>query len=458
MNNKTLKTAHLTNYYHENSGGISTFYNQMLEFANQHQREMVLIVPGAKAEVKKIGEYAKIYFVPAMRSPVFDRRYRIMMPWKFLLPGTRIRKILLEEKPDLIEICDKYSISFLAALIRKNWFSKLGRPVLVHFSCERLDDNISAYVANGAVASGIARRIMSNFNVPIYDFYIAVSTYIAEEYFLATSSKANPRRSKKSFNWWWRFFRAAKLPLEGRVFHNLRTGPDVIFSEKNYSDDFRREIREEIGIPQDSKIIFYAGRLSPEKNIGVLLEMMKVLAKDETEDYRLVVAGGGPLEESFQKDFESQLPNKLKMLGHLTDRQKLADLYANCDVFVHPNPREPSGNGPLEAMASGAAVVAPNSGGILTYATQDNCWLVEPTGENYAHAVKEIFANPKRTRQKKVNAIQTAKENNREKILGETFEFYEQMYQDFQHRKDLYAYQNKAKDFDFAQEIADNLE
>ncbi len=43
-------------------------------------------------------------------------------------------------------------------------------------------------------------------------------------------------------------------------------------------------------------------------------------------------------------------------LGHEADRRRLADLYANVDVFLHPNPREPFGIAPLEAMASGDAV------------------------------------------------------------------------------------------------------
>jgi glycosyltransferase involved in cell wall biosynthesis len=450
---KPIKTVHLTNYFHKSSGGIRTFYLLQLDYAERHQRPMTLIVPGEIEETEVLGEYTKIRYVPAKNSPLFDKRYRVIMPWQFMLTGSKVREILLEEQPDLIEICDKYTLSLLAAMIRKHAFRKLGRPVLVHFSCERMDDNIYAFITHSKIGQWFARRAMGNYNTALYDFFITVSEYITDEYFDSTLAKNNPRRSKVFFNWCWRFFRAAKLPLEGRVFNNLRTGPDLIFSEKNYSEDFRREIREEIGIPQDSKIIFYAGRLSPEKNIKVLFEMMQVLAEDQTGDYRLVVAGGGPLAESFEKDFETKLPGKLKMLGHLADKQKLANLYSNCDVFVHPNPREPSGNGVLEAMASGAPVIAPNSGGILTYANQENAWLVTPTGENYARAVKDIFADSKRTREKISNAIQTAKDNDRETILGETFEFYDRMYQDFQNQKELFDYKEKP-DLDFAKEIA----
>ncbi len=456
MSKRPIKTVHVTNYYHKTSGGIRTLYLQLLEYANQHQRPISLIVPGEAEEIEKIGEYAKIYYVPAMKSPLFDKRYRVMMPWQFMFQGTKIREILLEEKPDLIEICDKYSLSLLAAMIRKHSFRKLGRPLLVHFNCERMDDNIAAFITTSRIGKWFARRVMGNYNAPLYDFYLPVSSYIANEYYDAVLAKNNPQRSKFFFNWCWRFFRATQIPLNERIFTSLRSGPDPIFSIENSSAEFRREIREEVGIPQAAKILFYAGRLSPEKNIGVLIELMEVLSKDKTQDYRLLIAGGGPKVDWFKEEFEKRIPNALRMLGHLTDKQKLANLYANCDVFIHPNPREPSGNGPLEAMASGAPVVAPNSGGILTYATQENTWLVEPTGENYAAAIKDIFANQELTRQKIANAVQTAKEYNREKIVGETFDFYDKMYQDFQNRKELFDYQQKPKEFDFAKEIAED--
>ena len=65
--------------------------------------------------------------------------------------------------------------------------------------------------------------------------------------------------------------------------------------------------------------------------------------------------------------------------GHV-DARALARLYASCDVFVHPNPREPFGIGPLEAMASGVPLVLPAAGGVLSYANADNAWLARADG------------------------------------------------------------------------------
>lgn len=447
---RPIKSVHITNYYHKNSGGISTSYNHLLEYAEQHQRPMILIVPGEEDKIEETGEFTKIYYIAAKQSPFFDKRYRVIMPWQFLLEKTKVCQILIKEKPDLIEVCDKYSLSILAAKIRKHYLQTLGRPMLVHFSCERMDDNISAFVSRSGFGKWFARQVMGNFNVPVYDFYIANSTYTADEYRDAVLAKNNPKRSNFFFNWCWRFFRAAQIPLNERIFICSRGGTNPIFSVKNFSEEFCQKIKDETGIPQDSKILFYAGRISPEKNIEILLELMEILAKDQTENFRLLIAGDGPSAESFREEAEKKVPGFIKMLGHLTDKQKLANLYANCDVFVHPNPREPLGIGPLEAMASGVPVVAPNSGGILSYATQANAWLVEPTAENFADAVKDVLTNKTQTKQKIKAAFKTVEENNWDRSSAEIFAVYDEIYERFQSQNELFVQYKKPKNFDYA--------
>ena len=136
-----MKSVHITNYYHKTSGGISTAYNHLLEAANRRQRFVRLIVPGEESSVEEVGEYGRIYYVKAGFSPIFDKRYRLMLPWKtYLFEGAPIKTILREEKPDIIEIGEKYTLSLMAGLLRKHILT-VGeqRPMLVHLSCERID-------------------------------------------------------------------------------------------------------------------------------------------------------------------------------------------------------------------------------------------------------------------------------------------------------------------------------
>ncbi|HLM01581.1 MAG TPA: glycosyltransferase [Pyrinomonadaceae bacterium] len=451
MNQKLLKSVHLTNYYHKNSGGISTSFNNLLAAAARHRRLVRLIVPGEAEAVEDVNDYAKIYYVPAKYSPVFDKRYRLIMPWQYMPGDSLIRKILLDEKPDLIEVTDKYTISMLGAMIRIGKFRQLGRPMLVHFSAERMDDNIASFMTKGALGGWLARRVIGNYTLAVFDFHIANSVYTAQEFYNAYKKAENSSRSDWFLNKCWRFFRAPRVPVEERIYVCPRGVNAEIFRADRKSEQVKQAMRERADLPENAVVLLYAGRISPEKNIGLLVEMMKILAQDAKNDFRLLVAGAGPEADWLQKETDRNFPGKIIQLGHL-DKETLADYYANCDVFVHPNPREPFGIAPLEAMVSGVPTLAPNSGGILSYATGENAWLVEPTGENFAEAVYEIIENASLRERKVKNAVRTALENTREKSTDNLFATYDRMYEDFERRKDLFTDVEAAKNFDFVKE------
>ncbi len=447
-----IKSVHITNYYHKDSGGISTSYNNLLAAAERHRRYVRLIVPGEAEEIEEVNEFARIYYVPAKFSPVFDKRYRIIMPWQYMPGDSIIRKILLAEKPDLIEVTDKYTLSMLGAMIRVGKFKQLNRPMLVHFSCERMDDNIGSFLVGGNIGKWIARRVMGNYNFPNFDFHLANSPYTAEEFYESIEKSKNPRRSDWFFNWCWRVFKAPRIPFEERIFVCPRGVNVEQFSPARKSDRVKREMRERAGIPENSIVLLYAGRISPEKNVELLPAFMEILAKDSEKDYRLLVAGAGPQADWLREETAKRIPNRIVQLGHL-DKETLSDYYANADVFVHPNPREPFGIAPLEAMASGTPTLAPNAGGLLAYANNENAWLVVPTAENYARAVREIIADENLKNRKIQRAFEAVRSNTREISTDRLMATYDRIYEDFQNRNELFTNIEKAKEFDFVKEV-----
>lgn len=446
-----MKSVHLTNYYHKNSGGISTSFNNLMAAAERHERQVRLIVPGEKEAVEDINPFAKIYYVPARYSPIFDKRYRLMMPWQYLTKDSIIRKILLEEKPDIVEVTDKYTLSMLGAMLHKGHFKQLDRPMLVHFSCERMDDNIESFLTGGRLGKWFARRLISNYTLPSFDFHIANSVYTADEFYDSVSLELNAGRSERFLNWCWQALRSPRVAVNERVFVCPRGVNAAHFTPGRRSDDVRREMISRAGVSENAVILLYAGRLSPEKNIGLLPEIMRVLAKDET-DYRLLVAGAGPLAEWLAKTGKQMAPGKIIQLDHL-DKETLADYYANADIFVHPNPKEPFGIAPLEAMASGVPTVAPKAGGVLSYATNENAWLVEPKAESFAAAIREIVANETLRETKVQNALETARSNTREDATDRLFATYDRIYEDFQERHELFTDTEKSGEFDFVSQL-----
>ncbi|MBK9165130.1 MAG: glycosyltransferase [Acidobacteria bacterium] len=441
MSSPRFKTLHITNYYHKNSGGISTSYNNLLAAAGVLEREAVLIVPGEKEAVEEVNEYARIYYVPARFSPLFDKRYRIMMPWQYMRIGSPIREIMLNERPDLIEVTDKYTLSMIGAMIRTNMFKKIGRPILVHFSCERMDDNVGSFLIGGRAGEWFARQVIGKYTLPSFDFHIANSVYTAEEFHRSVEKPGGLLQRT------WRMLKAPRVELADRVFVCPRGVNSVQFTPERKSDEARARMIELAGVPANAVVSLYAGRLSPEKNIGLLVEMMRELTADTERDHRLIVAGAGPQEEWLRKEGEKFGKGKIVLLGHL-DKETLAGLYANADAFVHPNPKEPFGIAPLEAMASGVPTVAPRAGGILSYATDENAWLMPPDGKAFADAVRSIAADPAAAQLRSEKAVETARANTREAATQRLFDTYDRIYEDFHSRRELYTDRDASASFD----------
>jgi glycosyltransferase involved in cell wall biosynthesis len=401
-----IKSLHITNSYHSASGGIRTFYNALLGAANRHQRLVRLVVPAEQTSIEEVGEYGRIYRIAARQSFVLDRRYRAMFPQAYAWPrNSPLREILTAESPDLVEICDKFWLTYLPGVARRGWIAGLPTPTFVGLSCERLDDNVATYVSGSWAASRLSSGYMGISYAPRFDFHIAVSDYVAGEL-----RKTIPER------------------LRGRL-HVAPMGVDAEwFGQPHNGEQTRARVLRRIGADGDAILLLYAGRLSKEKNLRLLPEVMALLAHQATREFRLVLAGDGPYEHELREMLQEAAPGRAAFLGHLT-REELAGLYQAADVFVHPNPREPFGIAPLEAMASGLPLVAPASGGLLSYAHRGNAWLAQDSAESFATAVQSIVDDEPTRRRKIECARRTANDHRWERITASYFALYDRMCQ-----------------------------
>jgi alpha-1,6-mannosyltransferase len=405
-----IKTLHITNAWHASSGGIRTWYLAALDAANREGRRLRLVVPDESDGVDEVGRFGRIYRVRAHRAPL-DSRYRLLLPHRYILPAARLRRILREEQPDLLEICDKYTINWLAGLIRKNRLPDVSRPVLVGLSCERADDSFAAYLSGGPGLRQLASTYCRWCYLPFFDYHLAVSDYVAEEL-----QAAMPSRHQR--------------PV-------LLAPPGVNaarFGTSHRSGPLRRELLASCGASSNDVLLLYAGRLSPEKNIALLVDVLERLGQEPGADmdrYCLVLAGDGPLAPRLREEAAARTGGRLRVLGHVGDPADLARLYASCDVFVHPNAREPFGIGPLEAMASGRPVVLPNSGGVLTYANQANAWLADPTPDAFAAAVRAAAIDGPERRDRLARALDTVRAHSSEAAVERVFGLYDRMHTDF---------------------------
>ncbi|QID18729.1 glycosyltransferase family 4 protein [Nitrogeniibacter mangrovi] len=96
-------------------------------------------------------------------------------------------------------------------------------------------------------------------------------------------------------------------------------------------------------------VVLYAGRLGPEKNIGLLLRAFRRL-REAVPDARLWIAGRGPTGPSLEAlAGELGIRDQVDFLGFL-DPAMLATRYRSCDLFVLPSVEEAQPLVVLEAM------------------------------------------------------------------------------------------------------------
>ncbi|MFN8111205.1 MAG: glycosyltransferase [Thermoleophilia bacterium] len=118
-------------------------------------------------------------------------------------------------------------------------------------------------------------------------------------------------------------------------------------------------LRHELGAG-DAPLLLYAGRLSSEKRVELLVDMLARLPGRHV----LALAGDGAMRARLVRRAAARgVESRMRLLGHIADRATLASLMATADCFVHPTPGEPFGLAPAEAAAAGCRVVAPRTVG-----------------------------------------------------------------------------------------------
>lgn len=402
-----IKTLHLTYLFNEHSGGVATFYRAMMRKAAETGRPMVMVVPGERWDVEQISPTVRLYRVEAGHSIIGDRRYRVLLPHHFLFPGsTRFKRILAEERPDVVEACDKYSLYYLHGYLRLGWAGTGVVPTTIATTMERMDDNFLTYFGNSPAARLFCRWYMQEIYFRIPRFHIAISRYVAEELERAPTAA--------------RLDKLRILPL----------GVDsVTFRPPVDARAARCALRSSFGIPEQSRVLLYAGRLSLEKNIPLLVDSFRRLRQNGMRNLQLVMIGGGMLSAELQALARGEFRGHLHLLPHVDGRQRLAELVGGADAFVHPNHREPFGIGPLEAMACGVPVVLPGEGGVLEYAHSGNSWLAEPHPLQFAGAIRAALTGQEDRDRRLRAARETAEAHDWSVVTERFFQQYESFHQ-----------------------------
>ena len=153
-------------------------------------------------------------------------------------------------------------------------------------------------------------------------------------------------------------------------------------------------LRKRLGLPEDARIMLAVGRLTPEKNIGFLVDVLARVHACAPNVY-LVPVGQGPLRELYRKQAEHLGVGENLVFSGPIPPSEMPQVYADADVYVSASFSEAHSIAALEALASGLPlVVVPDQSLAMMVTEGENGFVVDLDKEAFAGAVLRILAAP----------------------------------------------------------------
>ncbi len=195
----------------------------------------------------------------------------------------------------------------------------------------------------------------------------------------------------------------------------------------DFSRPLRYDLRSELELAPDERVLICAGRLSQEKNVSFVLRAFELMLARAAK-LRLVIAGDGPARAQLEKEARAlNLAGRTVFTGYL-ERSKLIDYYKAADLFVYGSKTETQGIVYSEALASGTPVVAVGEMGVLDVVKDGTTGLLLPEDETaFAEAAVELLHDPARLRRMGQAALRSAHEESAERSCEQLLKIYREL-------------------------------
>jgi alpha-maltose-1-phosphate synthase len=168
----------------------------------------------------------------------------------------------------------------------------------------------------------------------------------------------------------------------------------------------------------DGRTILFVGKELRRKGVPQLLQAFEIVRR-QLPDARLQIVG---------RELEVQQPG-VEVLGKITDRDRLRQLYAAASLFVLPALFEPSPNVVTEAMSYHLPCIVSDGGGVADLVLDGESGYIVPTGqvEPLAERILELLRDPeKRRRMGERGAQRTRAELNWDRVVERMVPYLEQ--------------------------------
>ena len=195
--------------------------------------------------------------------------------------------------------------------------------------------------------------------------------------------------------------------------------------DKELFDPSRRSVKLRLAWNTlDRKVIVYAGRFVPYKDIDVVMGVYdRLMLGGYADKVRFVMIGSGPEEDEMKR----RMPEAI-FTGYLTG-VKLPEAYASGDIFLFPSTTEAFCNVALEALASGLPVVVSDAGGCREIVARSAGGIVaneKNVGDFYGKCL-ELLDNSMQYEELKASGLAFAERQSWAAVNGVVIDLYRKM-------------------------------
>lgn len=325
-----MRLLDTTLFFSPTSGGVKRYLTAKHAWLAAHStHQHSILVPGDRT-----------CLCPGAISTIAGARLPFTFNYRLPLSAGTWTRMLHALEPDLIEVGDAFHPAWCAAHV-----ARARNIPLVGFFHSHL-----AQVLGRRFGAGVERAVTRYLRAVYAQFDLVFA----------------PSRAMCSY--------LARLGVARSSYQPLGVDTDV-FSPARRTLDLRRRLE----LPDDARLLVFAGRFSREKSLHVLREAIALLGKP----YHLLLIGGGRA---------ARLSHNVSVLPYRRDGVELAQWLASADALVHAGSSETFGLVIIEAMACGRPVVGVRAGSIPELIDERVGELAQPeSAASMAQAIRRLY-------------------------------------------------------------------
>lgn len=294
-------------YYPVVNGVVRSVLNLKEYLENQGHEVRILTLSNTISSYKA----NEVYYIGSLSAKKIYPQARVTN----VLAKTHLRNIRKWE-PDIIHSQCEFSTFVMAKTL-----SKVLNIPLLHTYHTVYEDYTHYFIKNESIGTKIVASFSKNFS-DLCDYIIA-----------PTEKTAN-------------ILESYKISRE-----KIAVIPTGIHIDDLYDND----LRSELNLPHDKKILLYLGRLGEEKNIEEIIDFHHRLADNNIE---LFIVGGGPYYDDLVAYNERE--DSLAQFVGMVDPSEVNKYYQAADIFTTSSTSETQGLTYYEALSNGLVAICRN--------------------------------------------------------------------------------------------------